>query len=65
MKLDIGCGEFKQAGFTGVDIIDGENVDIVGDLHKLPIDSGTVDEVYSSHLLEHVEVRNEPFLLHC
>lgn len=34
IKLDIGCGKNKRAGFIGVDIYDFEGVDIVADVRK-------------------------------
>lgn len=47
-KLNLGCGPRNLPGYEGIDIrIDGT------DVRKLPHDSNSVDEVYSSHLLEH------------
>lgn len=34
LKLDIGCGKNKQAGFIGIDIYDFPGVDIVADLRQ-------------------------------
>lgn len=34
IKLDIGCGKNKQAGFVGIDIYDFPGVDIVADLRQ-------------------------------
>lgn len=55
MKLDLGCGKTKQAGFIGVDTISFDGVDVVHDLRTpWPWESETVEEVYCSHFLEHL-----------
>jgi SAM-dependent methyltransferase len=57
IKLDLGCGPNKQAGFTGIDALpfDGK-VDKVLDLRATPWPwkDDSVDEVYSSHFVEHL-----------
>jgi hypothetical protein len=56
MKLDIGCGTRKQAGFIGVDIEAFDGVDKVIDLRKKwPWKDGSVEEVYCAHFMEHLE----------
>jgi len=56
MKLDIGCGKNKQAGFHGVDSIEFEGVDTVLDVRQTPWpwEDGTIEEVHSSHFVEHL-----------
>lgn len=56
LKLDIGCGKNKQAGFKGIDSIDFEGVDYVLDVRKTPwvFEDSSVDEVHSSHFVEHL-----------
>lgn len=56
-KLDIGCGANKQLGFTGIDIVSIEGVDIVHDLEKYPwpIKANSIEEVFSSHVIEHIK----------
>lgn len=55
VKLDLGCGTQKQKGFIGVDSIAFDGVDIVANLTaKWPWEDKSVDEVYSSHTLEHL-----------
>jgi SAM-dependent methyltransferase len=60
IKLDIGCGRFKKTGYYGVDMLDLPGVDYVVDLRKekLPFGDNSVDVVYSSHFLEHLEIEN-------
>ena len=55
VKLDFGCGKNKQQGFIGVDSLEFEGVDIVADLRQpWQWDDDSVDEVYSSHFVEHL-----------
>ena len=55
VKLDLGCGVRKQPGFTGVDVLKLEGVDLVHDLTKpWPWKDESVDEVNCSHFLEHL-----------
>jgi ubiquinone/menaquinone biosynthesis C-methylase UbiE len=58
MKLDIACGQNKQPGFKGVDIVPGPGVDFVWDLEKYPWEpfkDDSVEEVYVSHYAEHTK----------
>lgn len=56
LKLDIACGQNKRAGFTGIDIAAGKQVDIVHDLNKYPwpFKDSSVSEANISHYIEHV-----------
>src|ERR1700751_2644070 len=57
LKLDLGCGTRKKDGFVGVDIRNFKGVDKVADLTKgWPWKNNSVDEVYCSHFIEHLEV---------
>ena len=55
-KLDLGCGPNKKEGFIGLDRIAFPGVDHV--LHlgvdPFPFEDGSVDEVYASHFVEHL-----------
>lgn len=58
LHLELGCGSSKRdEDAVGVDILDMEGVDVVGDcltfLKSLPDDS--VDQIYSEHFMEHVD----------
>lgn len=61
IKLDIGCGPNKQAGFIGVDQYKMDGVDVVCNVgkDKLPYKDNTVDEVHSSHFIEHLTNFND------
>jgi len=57
-KLDLGCGPRKRGPeYIGVDVIDHDDVDVVGDvfdvLHRIPTSS--VASVFSSHFMEHID----------
>lgn len=56
-KIDLGCGNNKGEGYIGVDKYPYHCVDVVRDidLHGLPFDDSSVDEVYTSHFLEHCQ----------
>lgn len=57
VALELGCGNRKHKfDSIGIDALDYECVDIVGDIFEVlgAIPDGTVDDVYSSHFLEHV-----------
>lgn len=51
----MGCGDAKRAGFLGVDILSG--ADYLCDIAQepLPFADGSVDHLFSSHCLEHIQ----------
>lgn len=60
--LDVGCGSkpykalFTGAQtYTGLDIVEGPNVDIVGKAWELPLPDNSVDVIISTQVLEHTE----------
>ena len=58
MKLHIG-GKEKKAGWSIVNIQPGPDVDYVGDINNMAaFDDNSVDEIYASHVLEHVQQAN-------
>lgn len=56
LKIDLGCGKNKQAGFIGVDQYKMDGVDVVCNLasDRWPWADGSVSEVHCSHFLEHL-----------
>jgi len=55
LRLDIGCGKNKREGFTGVDSLKLDGVDVVTDLRKAwPWKDNSVEEINCSHFLEHL-----------
>jgi SAM-dependent methyltransferase len=54
MKLNLGCGYQQIAGFTGVDFDESLSPDVVASVESLPFEDGSIEEIYASHVLEHV-----------
>ena len=57
VSLELGCGNRKRnSDSIGIDLLDYECVDLVGDVYEVlrALPEGGVDEVYSSHFVEHV-----------
>lgn len=54
MKLNLGSGRMQLAGWTAVDIDPDLYPDVVAEVSDLPFEDDTVDEIYASHVLEHV-----------
>jgi predicted SAM-dependent methyltransferase len=56
-KLNFGCGEEIMEGFVNMDILKLEGVDVAHDFNKFPypFKDNEFDEIYTSHVLEHLE----------
>lgn len=54
LRLNVGCGNMLMEGYTNVDlyISDPAVLNVAAD--SLPFSNNSVDEIYSSHLLEHI-----------
>jgi glycosyltransferase involved in cell wall biosynthesis len=53
VKLNLGCGPYKMSGYINIDLYD-KGADMNIDVRDLSyFKTGSVDEVFSSHLLEH------------
>lgn len=59
LKLNLGSGKSKMEGFLNVDTIMFEGVDVQHDLGSggWPWPDNSVDEIFCSHFLEHLEAR--------
>ncbi len=57
MKLNLGCGTEILRGYINIDNVKLDGVDVLHDINKFPypFDDGTFDEIYCSHILEHVD----------
>jgi len=57
IRLDVGCGSAKQAGWVGMDLRACEGVDIRHDAQDFPwpLDNDSCVQVLLSHLWEHIE----------
>jgi predicted SAM-dependent methyltransferase len=60
IKLDVGCGANKQAGFAGLDQRELPGVDIVhnAEIVPYPLPDGCCSTILCSHLLEHICPKN-------
>ena len=56
LRLNLGSGHIPREGFVNVDARNLDGVDVVADVRKLPFEPGTVEEIYSSHLVEHFPI---------
>lgn len=55
-KLNIGCGKDLKQGYTNIDIVDyGGNVIHDLNAYPFPFEENTFDEIYASHVLEHLD----------
>lgn len=58
LRLNIGGGERNPPGFTNFDIADGNDA-----TKRMPFDDNSVDEIYTSHTLEHIHHSLHPQVL--
>ena len=55
MKINLGCYDKKLPGFTNIDIRPEADPDIIDDAFELKtIQNNSVELIYSSHMLEHL-----------
>jgi len=55
-RIDLGCGPKKKEGCFGIDSVPNPGVDCVLNIAKdrLPFEDGTIDYIFTSHCLEHL-----------
>jgi len=54
-KVNLGSGRDIRKGWTNIDIKDWPGIDVIYDISKgIPLGSNSVDEIYASHILEHI-----------
>jgi exonuclease VII small subunit len=52
LRINLGCGQIPLEGYINVDERELPGVDVVADVSDLPIESKTVQEIFSAHLVE-------------
>lgn len=56
-KIEIGCGRKPREGYESCDIRAIPGVDHICEAGKLPFEDGTIDEIYTRHLIEHFTLK--------
>jgi autotransporter strand-loop-strand O-heptosyltransferase len=57
VKINLGCGNDIRPGYINVDKYNNtEAVDYNWDMAKLEVEDGSVDEIYTSHVFEHIPI---------
>ena len=57
IKLNLGCGNDIRSEYINIDKYNNTtNVDIISDIGDLPFENGIVDEIFNSHVFEHIPV---------
>ena len=60
MRIDVGSGRAKLAGYTTVDNDPSVKADCLADIEEgLPFPDGSVDEIRAYAVLEHLDTRNK------
>lgn len=55
IKLNLGCGTDIKPGYINIDRYNNTGkVDLKSDIGDLPFGDGTVDEIFASHIFEHI-----------
>jgi len=54
MKIDVGCGNKPKKGFIGVDMYIKKKSNVRANALNLPFMSNSIDELYCSHMIEHL-----------
>lgn len=62
IRLDLGCGNNKAQGFTGVDKFKTDSTDVIHDLlvYPWPFEDASVEEIHCSHFFEHIAGMDRP-----
>ncbi len=53
VRLNLGCGHKRLDGFANIDMRKIPGVDVVSPIDEIPLEPGSVAEIFSAHLLEH------------
>lgn len=54
MKLHLGCGHTRKSGFINIDIKESKITDRIMDVKNLDYEDNSVDEIYTSNMIEHM-----------
>ena len=56
LKLHLGCGDIILDGYTNIDLYN-EKADVQDDIRTLQYDDNLIDEIYTSHVIEHFDYK--------
>jgi hypothetical protein len=56
IRLNLGAGHVTNDGYLNVDARELPDIDVLADVGNLPVEKGSVAEIYAAHLLEHFPV---------
>jgi SAM-dependent methyltransferase len=59
IRLNIGADRTQIAGFLSVDFNEAVSPDVLAEADNLPFEDNTVDEIYASHVLEHMPFESQ------
>jgi predicted SAM-dependent methyltransferase len=63
MKINMGAGNRRLPGYTGIDAVPRPGADIVAPANQVPLPDGCATEVLAVHLVEHLLPWNVPAVL--
>lgn len=63
MKLNVAAGGKKYEGWTNIDAVRRDGIDIVADMSKIPLPDGCADELMCIHGIEHLYAWDVPAAL--
>jgi predicted SAM-dependent methyltransferase len=60
MRLNFGCGEFYQEGWTNIELVDDGTyrADLYADVRHLDLPDECAEAVYAGHVLEHIALED-------
>jgi SAM-dependent methyltransferase len=53
LRLNLGCGHVIVPELVNIDSRELPEIDLVADVTNIPLESGSVSEIYAAHLIEH------------
>lgn len=56
-KLNLGCGHVPMPAYINIDSRELPDVDVIAEIDALPFPPRSIDEIFSSHLIEHFTER--------
>ena len=56
MKLNVGSGRLHLEGYINIDCDESLSPDIVGKIEDMEFERNSIDEIYASHIIEHLNL---------